>query len=351
MNKAKCRGCAAVAFEALPRELGMLARQALRKRLALPAVIALLCLRALPAACQQVTSVLAKPATPVQIENGNAAFSVTDVDIPQANPARPTVTIPAHLPPTGYLQFEQGVVRAGNSPGGTNAQFAVSEVVKIALTTRVLVQFLSQPYTHNTLLPAAGLAVESSDPGDLQAGVEYVVHKSVGALPTVSLVYIRLVRISKSKNLDVGGYSQSAIIFLGGDLHGGFHYDSNILFNEQNSGPIRRPQYQQTLAVTHALFPLATKQRLSMTIEPSHASQPFGNATSSGTHVTRAASYDLLFVGGYALRPNLLFDASIDRGLTSTSTHWQGGFGLTYLLPHRLWKDSHPVPIRVGRKS
>ncbi len=289
------------------------------------------------------------PVTPVQIENTNAAFSPTDIDIPQANPARPTVTIPAHLPPTGFLQFEQGIVRAGNSPGGTDGQVAVSEVVKIALTTRLLVQFLSQPYTHNTLTTGTGAEMGSNDPGDLQVGTEVVVHKAVGALPTVSLGFIRRVRAGTSANLDVGDYSQSALMLLGGDLRGGFHYDSNLLFNEQNNGAVRRSQFQQTLAITHALFPAATRQRLSGTIEPSHATQPFVTATSGGRSVARANSVDLLFIAMYTVRPNLILDASVDRGLTSTSTHWQGGFGFTYLLPRRLWKDKHPVPIAVGR--
>ncbi len=351
MIDAALAGLARLAIEARPSGLDTVNRRALWKRLILPTVIACVVVRASPIACQQATPSPAKSATLVQIENTNATFSTTDVDIPQANPARPTVTIPAHLPPTGYLQFEQGAVRAGNSPGGTNAQFAVSEVVKLALTTRLLVQFLSQPYTRNTVVNGPGSEAVSNDPGDLQAGFEYVVHKSVGALPTVSIGFIRRVRSGTSANLDVGDYSQTAILILGGDLREGFHYDSNILFNEQNTGPVRRPQFQQTLAVSHALFPSATKQRLSGTIEPSHATQPFVTATSSGARVARGNSFDLLFVGAYALRPNLIFDASVDRGLTSTSTHWQGGFGLTYLLPHRLWKDTHPVPIRVGGKS
>ena len=291
------------------------------------------------------------PTTPVQIENTNAAFFATDVNIPQANPARPTVTTPAHIPPTGFLQFEQGIVRAGSSPGGTDAQFAVSQVTKIALTTRLMLQFLSQPYTRNTVATGPGAATTASnDPGDLQTGVQAVLHKAIGALPTVSLGYIRRVRAGTSANLDVGSDSQSALALFGGDLRGGFHYDSNVLFNEGNNGAARRAQFQQTLAVTHSLFPKATKQRLGSTVELSHATQPFVNATSDGRFVARANSVDLLFVGVYTVRPNLVFDASVDRGLTSTSTHWQGGFGFSYLLPHRLWKDKHPVVLPVGHK-
>ena len=288
------------------------------------------------------------PTNPVAIENTNAAFSPTDVTIPQANPARPTITIPAHLPPTGYLQFEQGFNHAGSSPGGTPAQNAISQTTKIALTTRLLVQFLTEPYAYSTLSGPHGGTTGSNDPGDLQVGFEAVIHKAVGAFPTASLGYIRRVRAGTSANIDLGEYSQSALILLGGDLRGGFHYDSNILFNEQNNGPVRRPQFGQTLAISHLLFPVSTKQRLGATVELSHFTQPFISATAAGVPIARANTFDVLFVTTYALRPNLILDASVSRGVTSTSTAWQGDFGFSYILPHRLWPDKHPVPIPVG---
>jgi hypothetical protein len=288
------------------------------------------------------------PATSIAIENTNAAFAPTGVNIPQANPARPTVTIPAHLPPTGYLQFEQGVVRAAQSPGGTGGQLALSQTTKIALTTRWLVQFITQPYAYSSLNNTGGSTTHSSDPGDLQFGVQGVLHKAVGPLPTVAAGFIRRVRAGTSASLDAGSYAQSALILLGGDVRGGFHYDANLLFNEQNRGPVRRAQFAQTLAVTHALFPVATRQRLNGIVELSHFTQPLPGATPDGLLVSRANACDLLFVGTYTLRPNLIVDASVDRGLTSTSTHWQGGFGFSYILPHRLWADRHPVPIPVG---
>ena len=37
-------------------------------------------------------------------------------DAPDANPARPTVSTPATLTPVGYLQFENGVLYATDSP-------------------------------------------------------------------------------------------------------------------------------------------------------------------------------------------------------------------------------------------
>ena len=298
---------------------------------------------------QAAATPLHAPSTAVAIENTNAAFSATDVNIPQANPARPTITIPAHLPPTGFLQFEQGLGRAGNSPSGTQSQLAISQVTKIALTTRLMVQFLTTPYTGSTLNAPDGGTFHSNDPGDLQLGVQGVIHKAVGALPTVSGGFIRRVRAGTSANIDLGAYSQSALILLGGDLPGGVHYDSNIVVDEQNDGATRRAQFLQTLALTHALFPATTHQRLSGIVELSHFTQPFVTASRSGYPVSSANAYDLLFVGTFTLRPNLILDASVDRGLTSTSTAWQGGFGFSYILPHRLWPDKHPVPIAVGR--
>jgi len=54
--------------------------------------------------------------------------------------------------------------------------------------------------------------------------------------------------------------------------------------------------------------------------------QPFLNGNAIGT----------LWVLGFTRRSNLVFDGGFDRGLTSTSTRWQGFAGFTY-VPHRLW--------------
>lgn len=289
------------------------------------------------------------PATAVAIENSNAAFAPTDVNIPQANPARPTVTIPAHIPPTGYLQFEQGVNYAGRSPGGTPSQAAINQTSKLALTTRLMIHFVSQPYAYSAITVPSSATQHSNDPGDLVLGVHAIVHKAVGPTPTIAVAYFRRMRTGTSGNLDSGDYSQSAFVLLGGDLAHGFHYDSNILFNEQTADPVRRLQTGQTLAVSHVLFPKLTKQLLGGTIELSHFTQPFTSDTAGGKSVARANSLDLLFVAAYALRPDLIIDASFSKGLTSTSTQYQGGFGFTYLLPRRLWKDTRPAVISVGR--
>ena len=291
------------------------------------------------------------PSTPVAIENTNASLAPTEVNVPQADPARPTVTNPARLPPTGYLQFEQGYLRADDSPAGLGGQSSISQTTKIALTTRLLLTFITEPYAYSTVSNGEGTASRGSDPGDLSLGGQAVLHKSVGALPTIDLGYLRRVRAGSSPNLDAGDNSQSVVVFFGGDLRGGFHYDSNLLFNEQNEGSVRRAQFGQTLAVTHPLFPVATHKNLSGIVELSHFTQPFTTASHSGVPVSRANTADLLFAATYALHPNLVLDAAFTHGFTSTSTQWQGTVGFTYLLPHRLWTDRHPVVARVAHTS
>jgi hypothetical protein len=44
-----------------------------------------------------------------------------------------------------------------------------------------------------------------------------------------------------------------------------------------------------------------------------------------------------LWAVGYTARRNLVFDAGFEKGLTSTSTHWEAFGGFTYLLPKKLW--------------
>ena len=308
--------------------------------------IVLLTAALLPFAASAQTAVPIIPRTPVAIENTNAAFVPTDVDIPQANAARPTVTIPAHIPPTGYLQFEQGFVVSDTSPAGVASQKSLSQTTKIALTTRIMAQFITSPYARSTVVVPAQSPTPTNDPGDLDLGANVVAVKSVGALPTVAVGYLRRVRAGTSANLDLGDFLQSALVLLGGDLPHGFHYDSNLLFNEQTSDPARRLQLGQTLAVTHTIFPITFKQRLASIVELSHFTQPFVTTTSRGFGVAKANAVDLLFVATYTPRPNLILDMSFSKGLTSTSTQWQGGFGFTYLLPHRLWPDRHPRVLK-----
>ena len=283
---------------------------------------------------------------------------------PAANPARPTVSVPAVLPPTGYLQFEQGINRAANSPAGTTRQTALNQATKIALTSRILVEFLSQSFTYNTLFQPGTINMpysfqSSSNIGDLDLGAQIVLLKSTGSRPTIDAGYLKRVRAGTAANLDSGDLSQCAVLYFSGDLPHGVHYDSDYQFNEQRSldngttvgaspaHPVRRMQLVQTLSVSHPIFAKSTAGRLSFDLELEHYTQPL--VTSTSQHLPTPANarnnaIDLLVTTPFALRPNLVFDIALVHGFTSTSTQWQGTAGVTWLLPHRLWRRGHTTP-------
>src|SRR5215469_293193 len=58
---------------------------------------------------------------------------------PTANPARPTMTNPATLPPVGYLQLEQGYLGSFDSPA-TDSQHGIDLVVKTAVHPRLMLE-------------------------------------------------------------------------------------------------------------------------------------------------------------------------------------------------------------------
>jgi len=291
------------------------------------------------------------------------AHAQTPDPTPAANPARPTVSVPAVLPPTGYLQFEQGFNRAVTSPSGTAAQSALNQATKIALTSRFMVQVLSAPFTYNTVFTSAsGLTpantIKTSNTGDIDLGAQLVLLKSTGPRPTVDVGYIHRLRAGTAANLDAGDFNHSAVLYFSGDLPHGIHYDSDYQFNEQRSAdngtsvssnparPVRRLQLVQTISVSHPIFPKSTSGRLSLDVELEHYTQPLVSSTSHNHTLpvlTRANAVDLLITTPFALRPNLVFDAAVVRGLTSTSTQWQGTFGVTWLLPHRLLPTRKPA--------
>src|SRR5580704_7034918 len=68
---------------------------------------------------------------------------------PEANPARPTVSTPATLPPVGYLQFETGSLGAVTSPEfGT--RIGINQVTKLALAPRLELFVQTEPYVHSS---------------------------------------------------------------------------------------------------------------------------------------------------------------------------------------------------------
>src|SRR5450432_2287216 len=83
----------------------------------------------------------------------------------------------ATLPPVAYLQFEQGFVQANGSPGVAR-QFSINQTAKLAVTTRVMAEFFSQPFASTE---SAG--ENSRDAGDLQAGAQLVLLRGSGLRP------------------------------------------------------------------------------------------------------------------------------------------------------------------------
>jgi hypothetical protein len=94
----------------------------------------------------------------------------------------------------------------------------------------------------------------------------------------------------------------------------GFHYDANVLFNELSDGPVRRGQFGQTLSISHPIV-----GKFSLSGEILHFTLPFLRSNAVGN----------LWALGYTARKNLVLDAGFNRGLTSTSTHWEAFVGFT----------------------
>ena len=236
---------------------------------------------------------------------------------PAANPARPTVATPATLTPVGYLQFENGGLYASDS-GEFATQSSINQVTKLAVNSRLQFLLLSEPFAHSTY--SGGIS--SSGAGSVSAGVQGVLLPGSGKRPTVSASYIRLLYGGTAPDIDIGAAKNTAILLVSTDL-AGFHFDINGFASEQEGSAVRRAQFGQTVSISH---PIGV--RVTVASELWHFSQPLlrGNAVGN------------LWCVSYSFRKNLVMDAGFNRGLTSTSTQWEGIAGFTYLLPHRLWR-------------
>jgi hypothetical protein len=236
-------------------------------------------------------------------------------DEPEANPGRPTVSTPATLTPVGYLQFESGALGASDSPE-FSSQFSFSEVIKLSVAARLELQVAAEPIAHST-----SDGITANNVGDVFFGVQAVIAHGEGARPTVAASYFHRAYAGGAADLDVGSPVNSGLLLASADVKG-FHYDANLMLNEATQGPVRRAQFGQSLSISH---PIAGKFALSGEIW--HFTQPFlrGNAVGN------------LWAVSYTAKKILVFDVGFDRGLTSTSTHWEAIAGFTYLLPDRLW--------------
>lgn len=235
-------------------------------------------------------------------------------DAPVANPGRPTVSTPATLTPSGYFQFESGVLSAWTSPE-FSSQTSANEVIKFAVCRRIELLAGVEPVAHSVLG-----ATSSNDAGGVSLGVQGLLYQGEGVKPTIAMSYFHSVYSGSAPDLDIGSPTNSTLLLASADIQK-FHYDANLFFNEVVNGPVRREQLGQSLSISH---PLTKKFGLSGEIW--HFTQPFLHSNAVGN----------LWALSYSASKDLVFDAGFDRGLTNTSTHWEVVAGFTYLLPHRI---------------
>jgi hypothetical protein len=243
-----------------------------------------------------------------------------DPEVPEANPARPTVASPATLTPVGYLQFENGVQYATGSPD-FSGRTGFNQVTKLTVHPRLQFLVLSEPFAYS-----GQNGTHSSDTGDIFLGIQGVLLPGKAARPTIALSYIRHVYTGTAPSLDVGTAENSVSILYSQDLRG-FHFDINGFWNEERQDPVRRAQFGHTVSVSHGL-----PGKFTISAELWRFTQPFERGNAVGN----------LWALSYQARKNLVFDGGFNRGLTSTSTTWTAFAGFTYLLPHRLWRSNEP---------
>jgi len=252
----------------------------------------------------------------VELFAQSAAAQSAVTDAPDANPGRPTVSTPATLTPVGYLQFETGVLGATFSPE-FSTRYGFNEVIKLSVAPRL--EFFSslEPAVHFT---AGGNTANGM--GEVFLGAQAVIIPGEGDKPTVSVSYSHRAYDGDAPELDLGSPRNSLLFLVSGDVKG-FHYDTNVVFNEIVQGKRRNLQLGQTLSISH---PVA--RRFQVSGEIWRFTQPLLKSYALGN----------LWALSYTPRKNLALDAGFEKGLTATSTRWEVFAGFTYLLPHRLWR-------------
>src|ERR1700722_7293266 len=148
--------------------------------------------------------------------------------VPEANPARPTVSTPATLTPLGYLQFETGSLGATTSPEfGT--RIGINQVTKLTVLPQLELLVLTEPYIHSSNSKGGDKEIH---PGEVFVGAQVIVLAGDGALPTIAVSYIRRLYESPAPELDIGTNRQSGTILMSDDLVG-FHFDANAIVTEE----------------------------------------------------------------------------------------------------------------------
>src|SRR5258708_21488581 len=134
----------------------------------------------------------------------------------EANPGRPTVSTPATLTPVGYLQFENGLLYAEQSPE-FSTRAGLNQVTKLAVSSRLQALLLTEPLVHSS-------QTEGSDTenhvGEVFLGVQGVLLPGERRRPTVSVSYIYRLHASPAPEIDIGTFRQSAIVLLSDYLLG-----------------------------------------------------------------------------------------------------------------------------------
>jgi len=233
---------------------------------------------------------------------------------PTPNPGRPSVSTPATITPVGYFQFETGFLGVSNSPD-LSCQTSIIEAVKFSVTRRLELLVAAQPYAHSHAEDQW-----TNEPGGVSLGIQGIVYQGNAAKPTIAIGYFHQIYGGNAPDLDVGSPTNVLLLLASADVKG-FHYDTNLFFNEVVQNPIRRAQFGQSLSISHPLG-----KKFGVTGEVWHFSQPFGQSNAIGS----------LWALGYNAKKFLVLDGGFNRGLTSTSTKWEVFAGFTYLLPHKI---------------
>src|ERR1700734_3560094 len=158
-----------------------------------------------------------------------AASAQTAPDpVPEANPARPTVSTPATLTPLGYLQFETGGLGAVTSPE-FGKRIGINQVTKLTVLPRLELFVQTEPYVHSSDRKGKDKEIH---PGEVFVGAQAVLVQGDGARPTIAMSYVRRLYESPAPELDLGTFRQSGTILMSND-GGGFHYDANFIVTEE----------------------------------------------------------------------------------------------------------------------
>ncbi len=230
------------------------------------------------------------------------------------NPGRPSVSSPATITPVGYFQFESGFLGASESPD-FSSQASIIGVVSFSVTRRLELLVAAQPYAHSHVEDRW-----TNEPGGVSLGIQGIVYHGKAAKPTIAISYFHQIYGGNAPDLDIGSPTNFLLLLASAEVKG-FHYDTNLFFNEVVQNPIRRAQFGQSLSISHPLG-----KKFGATGEIWHFSQPFAQSNAIGT----------LWALSYDAKRSLVLDGGFNRGLTSTSTKWEVFAGFTYLLPHKI---------------